>query len=365
MLGTLRKIWADQDTIEKKFFWMVIVMEVVVTFVSGIFTYFEELSVWAYLSCFVTSFLVAGFGLLAYKTREYGLCYMGAFYVIGLVLMPAAFFFCGGVKSGMPMYCSTLMLVGAVAPVRAKHKWIAFAIVLLWMGAAMIFSLSGSEYSKMLLTEVSERASAIDVVASYIIMSVVIYCIGVFVVAAYAKEREQRERLVSRLDYLSKRDPLTELYNRRYLIQYLENMTWNRSGNFYIIMFDLDDFKQVNDTYGHIFGDQVLRRVSRLFDDFVNDEVGECAVRYGGEEFICIIKAKSEVDAFARADKFREAVAMLQWPDNPMLHLTISGGFMACKTSDESDHKLILRQVDELLFTAKSRGKNQIRNHTI
>lgn len=365
MRESLKKFWKNQDTVEKRFFWMVMFIEAVVTFISGVFTFFEDLSPWAYLFCFVSCVVICALGFLALKTKEYGLCYMGAFYTIGLVLMPASFFFCGGVKSGMPMYCSALMLVGAVAPVKARYKWIAFLIVLVWMGAAMMFSLSDSEYAKRLLTEVSDRASAIDVVASYIIMAVTIYAIGVSIVEAYAHERNKREKLVARLDYLSKRDPLTELYNRRYLIQYLENMTWNQRDNFYIVLFDLDDFKQVNDTYGHIFGDRVLRGISRLFMNFVDENVGECAVRYGGEEFICIIKGRSEVEAFARADKFREMVRNLQWAENPMVHVTVSGGFMACQNKDDYDHKFILREVDELLYMAKSRGKNQIRNMTV
>ncbi|MCQ2055662.1 MAG: GGDEF domain-containing protein [Fibrobacter sp.] len=362
MLAFFRKFWKDQDTVEKKFFWMVLFIEVFVTWISGVFTYFENLSLWAYLSCFISCGIVCCLGVVAYKTKEYGICYMGSFYTIGLVLMPAAFFFCGGVKSGMPMYSSALMLVGAVAPVSTKRKLIAFIIVLLWMGAAMIFSLSGTDLSKKLLTEVSEQASALDVVVSYIFMSITIYCIGAFIVRAYANECDKREKLVARLDYLSKRDYLTELYNRRYLIQYLESVVWAQRDKFYLVMYDVDDFKSVNDTYGHFFGDQVLCDLSKIILDFVDEKNGECAVRYGGEEFIYILKGDSEVEAYAKADKIREAVNMHQWEEAPMLHVTVSAGFMSCRSRRGFDHKELLHKVDELMFMAKSKGKNHIRN---
>jgi diguanylate cyclase (GGDEF)-like protein len=101
----------------------------------------------------------------------------------------------------------------------------------------------------------------------------------------------------------SVRDPLTGLYNRRYMEETLYRelrRAMRRRGTLAVIMLDTDDFKSINDTLGHPAGDAVLRTVASLLQESIRDE--DIASRYGGDEFILILPEMSKEMALQRAD---------------------------------------------------------------
>lgn len=362
MIAFFRNFWRAQDTVEKRLFWIVFLVELVVTVASAAVTYFEGQSVWGALACVLSGFLLLGIGVISVKSRRYDVGYMAMFYVVGLLLVPAIFFFCGGIWSGMPMYCCAVMLVDAVAPVKARHKWLAFWIVMLWIGAVMIVSLMDVDLVRKFMNVVPTSIYAVDVVLSYVIVSLAIFCIGTFVVNAFTKERAKTESLVKKLDYLSKRDSMSGLYNRRYVIQYFENIVWHNRERFYLFMFSVDGFREINEAYGHVLGDRVICDISTLLLSEVDEDVGECGARYGEETFLYVLASDSDVEAFMKADRIREKVAALGWEEFPLLSVTISGGVVACRDDNEFDHDRLLKKVDDLLDGIRSRGKNQIRS---
>jgi two-component system cell cycle response regulator len=157
-------------------------------------------------------------------------------------------------------------------------------------------------------------------------------------------------------------DVLTGLYNRRYAMAHLEKLL-SRSGEtekpFSILMFDIDHFKLVNDTYGHAAGDEVLREfASRLSAHVRNfDLVG----RLGGEEFVAILPETDSEVALMVAERLRKAVA-----DNPFgisapggpLEITTSIGVTMVNTSRDSVANMLGR-ADEALYAAKHNGRNR------
>ena len=362
MIAFFRNFWRAQDTVEKRLFWIVCLVELVVTVASAAVTYFEGQSVWGALACVLSGFLLLGIGVISVKSRRYDVGYMAMFYVVGLLLVPAIFFFCGGIWSGMPMYCCAVMLVDAVAPVKARHKWLAFWIVMLWIGAVMIVSLMDVDLIRKFMNVVPTSIYAVDVVLSYVIVSLAIFCIGTFVVNAFTKERAKTESLVKKLDYLSKRDSMSGLYNRRYVIQYFENIAWHNRERFYLFMFSVDGFREINEAYGHVLGDRVICDISTLLLSEVDEDVGECGARYGEDTFLYVLASDSDVEAFMKADRIREKVAALGWEEFPLLSVTISGGVVACRDDNEFDRDRLLKKVDDLLDGIRSRGKNQIRS---
>lgn len=363
MIAFFRNFWRAQDTVEKRLFWIVFLVELVVTVASAAVTYFEGQSVWGALACVLSGFLLLGIGVISVKSRRYDVGYMAMFYVVGLLLVPAIFFFCGGIWSGMPMYCCAVMLVDAVAPVKARHKWLAFWIVMLWIGAVMIVSLMDVDLIRKFMNVVPTSIYAVDVVLSYVIVSLAIFCIGTFVVNAFTKERAKTESLVKKLDYLSKRDFLSGLYNRRYVIQYFENIVWHSRERFYLLMFSIDGFKEINENYGHVVGDRVVVDISKLLLSEVDEDVGECGARYGEDTFLYVLTSDSDAEAFMKSDRIRERISALAWDDYPLLNVTVSGGVVACRDDDNGfDHEKLLKKVDNLLDGIRSRGKNQIRS---
>jgi diguanylate cyclase (GGDEF)-like protein len=194
-----------------------------------------------------------------------------------------------------------------------------------------------------------------------------VYAITTLILTAYERERHHNEVLMEKLRNLSTRDALSGLFNRRELFRRLE-IVYNdhpaeRSEKLsrdhqYIAMFDVDNFKHLNDTYGHSFGDTVLAAVAHVLDESADPKHGEMASRYGGEEFVCLLTASGLEEAVARVDGIRQKVALLRFEEVPDLVVTISGGVVPCNS--EKDIKQVMHNVDELLYEAKREGKNRI-----
>nr|WP_246434149.1 diguanylate cyclase [Spirochaeta isovalerica] len=161
-------------------------------------------------------------------------------------------------------------------------------------------------------------------------------------------------------DYLKQMaltDGLTQLYNHSYIHERLvEEISYTKRHelNLSLIMFDLDNFKLVNDTFGHKQGDKVLQKVSRSIKDIIREE--DVAGRYGGEEFIIILPNTDHVSAFKVAEKIRKSVKNLKW-DNRDMKITLSGGVSTL--SKESINEFI-EKTDVLLYKAKHDGKDKI-----
>ena len=352
-----KAFWKKQDTLEKSIFWMILAAVFLSALVSTIFTIAEQQGVYASIAsaggCVVSLLL----GIVARKTSMINQCYLALCYLLCCFLFPLLFFFCGGFKSGMPLYCFAVLTLCAFAH-SSRAKWMTFSICLVAVVLTFVISWLHPEY----VLQISDEAMVLDASVSFVIVAIGIFAVVSYALNAYDEERKKREKLVTQLDFLSKRDSMTGLYNRPYLIRYLENMVWMRREQFFVMMFDVDDIRQVNNSFGHAFGDKVLMSIAGLLKRTEDEEAGECAARYGGEEFIYVIHAASEIEAYAKADRFRERVSNLSWEEFPQVRVTISGGIVPCHGEDVYDHKQILSQVDDLLYRAKTRGKNQIRS---
>lgn len=165
-----------------------------------------------------------------------------------------------------------------------------------------------------------------------------------------------------RLQKLSQTDPLTGLYNRRYLMKCLdqEMERTRRTGlPTSLILLDLDHFKRFNDTYGHQFGDRVLRKVAALLKDNVR-KLDVCC-RYGGEEFALVLPGTRLAQAVRLADRLKDTLAQ-SWGEPPGQSggLTASFGVEAFTERRDMTAAAFLHQADRWLFVAKARGRNTV-----
>ncbi|MBI5440423.1 MAG: GGDEF domain-containing protein [Deltaproteobacteria bacterium] len=174
-------------------------------------------------------------------------------------------------------------------------------------------------------------------------------------------EREVRV-LQSRLREEAIRDPLTDLFNRRYLDETLgrELARANRYGRpISLIMADLDHFKAVNDTYGHPSGDEVLRAFGGLIKGRVRSSDIPC--RYGGEEFLLILPDMSYELAAQRAEQLRVALEGARIGcDGRVIQVTASFGVAAFPEDGKCGGELIAA-ADGALYAAKAAGRNQVK----
>ncbi len=157
------------------------------------------------------------------------------------------------------------------------------------------------------------------------------------------------------------RDPLTGLYTRVYMQEAVRRLfsIHDREPNarIFIIMFDIDHFKSVNDTYGHNAGDTALQQVARVVLE--ESRTADIQVRMGGEEFAVFIVSSDPEIPFKIAERIRQKVSLLKF-DPPMEDrtLAISGGIAYRKQHEELQH--IIQRADRALYEAKNTGRNRI-----
>ena len=166
--------------------------------------------------------------------------------------------------------------------------------------------------------------------------------------------------LFDRLERLAALDPLTGTYNRRFGLTRLHEefgRALRINAPLGILMFDLDHFKQVNDTYGHLAGDRVLLRMAQITRSVLRD--GDILLRYGGEEFLAILPGASRNDTFKIADRLRRMVQEASVADGEdLIKVTVSIGgisFPEVNTANETD---LVNQADKALYIAKESGRN-------
>lgn len=167
--------------------------------------------------------------------------------------------------------------------------------------------------------------------------------------------------LQSKLREQAIRDPLTNLFNRRYLEETLDREMSRAARENYpicIIMMDIDHFKRVNDTYGHEAGDLVLRAISDALCD--QSRRGDFACRYGGEEFVIVMPNINLETAYERAENLRQTLNLLRVSyEVYSLGVTISMG-IACYPENGQTRETVLRAADQAMYAAKEAGRDHI-----
>ncbi len=172
----------------------------------------------------------------------------------------------------------------------------------------------------------------------------------------YLLMREVR-RKTKLLEKMSVTDPLTQLFNRRHIYSRLsqEAEKWERyKSPFSVLMLDIDHFKILNDSCGHQYGDEVLQQVSQVIVSTVRNV--DIAGRYGGEEFLIILPEIKLDGAVSVAERVRAAIEKID-TCGKSAPITISGGVAEYTGGDV---ELLIKKADELLYTAKEKGRNMI-----
>jgi diguanylate cyclase (GGDEF)-like protein len=172
---------------------------------------------------------------------------------------------------------------------------------------------------------------------------------------ALEKKIEQEKSYIKKLTQFSITDPLTKLYNRRYLNEVFIKNFKVAEKNEYLYVFvilDLDYFKKYNDTYGHKEGDEVLVKVSKILTDNLRRD-SDYAFRVGGEEFAYLILAKKEEYLFTFIEKVRQEIE-----DTKLI--TASFGVCIIDNYENNDFDEMYREADKFLYEAKDKGRNQV-----
>lgn len=224
---------------------------------------------------------------------------------------------------------------------------------------SMAVDLGALFYQKMYATEIIDRYDEdsvfIAIIFTFVIIAVAVYVMLVQFVVQYDKQRQKIIEMSRRLEQAANMDALTQIYNRRYLTEILEQYQREDKRDFVVALLDIDDFKKINDTYGHVYGDEVLVEFGRL----MRTEIAGFgfAARFGGEEFMLVFDNTDKSNALTVLNRIGAKLKdfSLRTKD---IAITFSGGL------EEYDNEVsineLFNRVDEKLYRSKTNGKSQI-----
>ncbi len=159
------------------------------------------------------------------------------------------------------------------------------------------------------------------------------------------------------LQYRAQHDRLTDIYNRQKIDEVLENIcgySSRRNEHAGVILFDIDHFKNINDTYGHDMGDEVLKSIARLVKNNIREE--DIFGRWGGEEFILILRHTDLQNSVTKAQILRETIASMYLPDIP----AVTASFGVTEVVADDTPQRLLKRIDIALYKAKNEGRNRV-----
>jgi len=158
------------------------------------------------------------------------------------------------------------------------------------------------------------------------------------------------------LEYMATKDSMTGIYNRRKFFE-LSEVLFAQTDNLFAVMIDIDKFKNINDTYGHPFGDIIIKSLTQTISNIIPNEA--VFGRLGGEEFAILFENGSLDEAKEKVEEIRVAIENLEnMYDERVVKFSISNGIAQKYPSDTID--TLLKRSDEALYDAKETGRNKI-----
>jgi len=271
--------------------------------------------------------------------------------IICFIIIPAIFLCSAGVKGGgLFLFIFGIFFLTVVV----KRKFMYLILVLFTEYVSMMF-LSLAFPRIVFINETTTSVTAI--VINFLIVSLIIYIFLRIIITGYHKEHKQLRITNEKLNHELITDDLTGIFNHRYIASELIRAVAeaNENSELFLLMYDIDDFKTVNDEYGHTVGNDILYEVAQMIDSEIGKE-GVCA-RYGGEEFVVLFKNKNAEEVFAIAEKIRKSVESKLFIPDTNKKITVSCGIAKYKMGDNAEE--FLRSVDFKMYSAKHQGKNQ------
>ena len=281
-------------------------------------------------------------------------------YFVAFIYLPITYFTNGGHNGVGILYF--LMIIVYISFFLEGKKLLYMLILSLTYYTVLI--VLGYYVPALIIPYADDTSRFIDIVVSLVGISIILSVISNAVFRNYNLEKNQVYSLMKeledrneRLETLSNTDQLTEVYNRRYFMDALqiEFDVYNETKkHFYVMMIDLDNFKNVNDTYGHLYGDEILKSVSIGIKSCLRNH--DVVARYGGEEFSVIISHSNKENGFVIAERIRNSIEKINYRNENIV--TISVGVV--KNNDKDTILGILKRADRFLYIAKENGKNRV-----
>ncbi len=318
-------------------------------FIESFFIGLPLIAVLLPLISFVILVILSFWGLKTKKTRLFATI---AISITALIIFPLMFFANAGLHGGMPYYFLLTAVCTALA-LRGRIRICLFVLILAeYTGLFFLYRFFPQGFIPM-----SHEDAFVDQLCSMLLASIVLFSFSFIVSKQNHHDRQKIEQLSLLYEHQANTDELTGLFNRRYFNNFLKLAiaTVGDSGSLHLAMFDIDDFKHVNDKYGHPFGDAVLKKFARILQE--KENLGATACRYGGEEFLLLIPKKSRDEALEIVKQIlHETRTTIDIEENRCI--TVSAGFITC--SGSMNFEQTMEEVDKKLYLAKKAGKDRV-----
>lgn len=352
-LRTIRStIFSPKVTLQKRISYAMVICASLGELFGFIESYLIGLPPVAWLLPLFSFVFLVILSIWGFKTKKTNLFATICISITGFIIFPLMFFANTGLNGGMPFYLLIAIVCTALA-LRGKTRIIIFIILLIeYSGLFVAYHLHPEMFTTM-----GPEEAFIDKLCSLIISSCVLFTFSFIVSKQNSHDRHKIEQLSILYERQANTDDLTGLFNRRYFNNFLKLaiLTLGDTGKLHVAMFDIDDFKFVNDKYGHPFGDVILRKFSQLLQS--TEHSGTTACRYGGEEFLLLIPKKNTEEALALVEEILEKTrTTIEISENR--YITVSAGFITC--DENMTYDVLLQEVDKKLYTAKKSGKNKV-----
>jgi diguanylate cyclase (GGDEF)-like protein len=252
-----------------------------------------------------------------------------------------------------------ILLVSGVPPLWRIYRMLPSGLIRsMWFLLGALISVGICGYLTFFFLTLSEGPNHYeDLLISFILLLGAVFT-AVICRMSYSTVKDVSR--ISLLEYHAQVDSLTELFNRRYTMLFLQNAC--RSSGLSILLLDIDDFKQINDTFGHQAGDGVLKRFAGLLTSlhFSPAVIG----RYGGDEFVIVLPDTDMTEACVFAAKIRHAAETIDLGEQSH-PITVSIGVASSSGLSGLEAEELVAQADEALYRAKRGGRNQVVGSTV
>ena len=299
------------------------------------------------IMCGVCCLILLALGVFGIVTKNINIASVGIIIIAGFIELPILHYIYGPTTSAyliLAVVCIALFLPKGT-------QLIMFGIVFIIDVACII----ASYIKPSKLGEVSADTQMMTMIWSYIIVAIAMFTLVQIITQQYVRQRAELLKMTEELEIVAHHDQLTGLYNRRYMMDTLEKWMPMLDKDFVVVYIDLDDFKNINDSYGFVFGDTVLVEFAKILQENIKD-VG-FASRYGGQEFVAMIDKANKDEVLAIIDKIREEYNDFSAKAKNAKFTFSAGVLVDDKTLDLDE---ILATADDKLHQAKRAGKNQV-----
>ncbi len=265
---------------------------------------------------------------------------------VAIVAVAFVLYHAGAARGGLLMFLAVIVVFGVL------HLT---TLELLVMGA-----LAATSYAIVIVLLTLNRASEINLRlewAQWVALTATLAVLCPLVGYMSGLRRRLSESLRTIRD-MAQHDALTGVFNRHHMTDTVDREIGRcerGSPAFLLLIVDIDHFKRINDTHGHLMGDQVLRIVARSLREILRK--GDYVARYGGEEFVLIVSAASFAAAHAACERIRKCVEQLPFPELGSHGVTVSIGGSFYQAADSASS--ILARADAALYRAKHAGRNR------